>query len=226
MWKKLFPVFLFVCIPLAGCAVKTEVSYQRPQFYPVEESMVYDAGLEKVWDTAVKSIGGSFFALDQVQKASRTMTLSFTAATPADFVDCGVLTYTNTGGMGDDETVTIDGAAHEARYIYADGASQPREVVRTTTLEGKADLVFSAEGKGKTRVTVKTRYTVGVVNKGYMPVVDGYSEGVMPFATNSSVVFSGGQTGLMHGGGLTQCVSTSALERKVLEDIRAALGAL
>lgn len=226
MWKKPLPALLLACVVLSGCAAKTEVSYQQPQQYPFENSMVYDAGLEKVWSAAVTSIEGSSFTLDQLRKDARTMTLSFVTDAPADYVDCGILTYTTTGGLGDGETFTVAGAAPVAKYLYSDGTTPPREVVRTTTLAGKIDIAFSAEGKGKTRAVVATRYTVGVANTGYVPVTYGYSEGTMPSATNSSVVFSGGQTGRMHGGGMTQCVTRSVLEKKILEDIRAALGTL
>ena len=223
MWKNLFPALLLACLVLPGCAAKTEVSYQRPQSYPFENSMVYDAGLEEVWNAAVASVAGRFFVLDAIQKDSRTMTLSFMAETPEEYVDCGVLTYTTAGGIGEGETVTVAGAASVAKYMYGDGESPPREVVRTTTLTGKVTVAFSAEGKGKTRAVVTARYTVNVANTGDMPVTYGYSEGVMPFTTASSVIFSGGQTGRMHGGGLTQCVSRSVVEKNILEGIQTAL---
>ena len=219
----LLPVLFVVCAALSGCSAKTEVTYQQPQGYPLENSAVYDAALEKVWDAAVASLGGDFFTLERAQRDSRTITLSFAAETPSDYVDCGVLTYMKTGGPGPDETVTVAGAAPVVKYLYADGTTDPREVVRTTSLSGTLDVVFSAEGKGKTRATVKTRYTLSVVNRGDVPVTYGFSEGHMPVAANTSVVFSSGQTGRMHGGGLTQCVATSALEQKVLAEIQALL---
>ena len=226
MGKKLLFALLLASVVLAGCSAKTEVSYQRPAQYPLDNSMVYDAGLETVWDAAVTAFGKSVFVLDTVQKDSRTISLSFATEAPAEYVDCGILTYTNTGGMGADETVTIEGAAATAKYMYGDGASQPREVERRTSLEGKMDIAFSAEGKGKTRATVTARYTVNVVNTGLVPVAYGFSEGTMPSSANTSVVFNSGQTGRMHGGGLTQCAATSVLEKKILEEIRAALGSL
>ncbi|SBV96575.1 exported hypothetical protein [uncultured delta proteobacterium] len=225
MRKTLFPALLLACLVLPGCSAKTDVSYQQPQRYPFENTMVYDAGLEKVWSAAVASVQGSFFVLDQLQKDARTMTLSFMTENPADYVDCGVLTYTTAGGMGGGETVTVAGAAPVAKYMYGDGDSPPREVVRTATLAGKVTVVFSAEGKGKTRAVVTVRYTVAIANTGDMPVTYGYSEGVMPFKTSSAVIFSGGQTGRMHGGGLTQCVSRSVVEKNILEGIQTALGA-
>lgn len=218
MRKNLFSALLLACLVLPGCAAKTEVSYQRPQSHPFENSMVYDAGLEEVWNAAVASVAGRFFVLDAIQKDSRTMTLSFMAEAPEEYVDCGVLTYTTA-----DETVTVAGAAPVAKYMYGDGESPPREVVRTTTLTGKVTVAFFAEGKGKTRAVVTARYTVNVANTGDMPVTYGYSEGVMPFTTASTVIFSGGQTGRMHGGGLTQCVSRSVVEKNILEGIQTAL---
>ena len=210
---------LAVCAVLMGCASKTEFSSTQATAYPSENTMVYNSNVNKVWDAAIKSIGEKFFVLDNIQKDSKIITLSFGADNPDNYIDCGRVTV-DTKGMSNSGTYSYAGAQAMATYYVADpGMPHPQPVTRTARLEGKANIVFAEEGKDKTRVTVNARYVLAVKFEGQRLVVGAWTSYLMPTSNSRAASFNTGQEGTLEGTPL-RCVTRYTLEKTILEGIK------
>jgi len=87
-------VFVFCAISatiLTGCATKgistaDRTNPQTPKF--VAEKFV-NKSPANVWDKLVKNMATSFFVINNIDKESRIINLSFSSDKPQDCIDCG-----------------------------------------------------------------------------------------------------------------------------------------
>ena len=217
--RKLMLVFMTVVMyaVLVGCTSKTDFSYAPVQAYESANTMVYNSNINKVWDAAIKSIGEKFFVLDNIQKDSKIITLSYSVSDPAAYIDCGQVTA-ETKGASNSGTYTYQGAQAEAVYYIGDpNIPHPQPVRRTARLEGKVNIIFVEEGKDKTKVTVNTRYVMSVKFESRRWVPAGY---FMPVSESRNVTFNTGQEGVGEGGSNLRCVTKYTLEKSILEGIK------
>lgn len=91
MKKLIAGLVVGVVMGLCGCASKIDTQLTPPQEYQIENSKVFHQPYDKVWRATVESIGESFFVLENIEKHSGIMSLSFFAKEPADFIDCGTV---------------------------------------------------------------------------------------------------------------------------------------
>ena len=199
-----------------GCASKTDISYTPPQTNVEKNTRIFNGNIEKVWDATIKAVGESFFVIDNIERDSKIITLSFSVQNPNDFIDCGIINITNSSGMSGRGTTSIQGAQATATYLATDGTPHPKPTLRTTTLSGKSNIILSREGSNSTNVKVVTRYALLVNHEGskWIPVgFGGYSQ---PMQSSQSVAFNTGEIGTGSKGQL-QCTSRYTLEDTLLD---------
>ena len=80
---------VLIAATLAGCA--TKVDYRPPSLASVpSNSKVVDKPIDEVWTKAVPAIGKQFFVINNLDKSSGLMNLSYSGS-PEQYVDCGHL---------------------------------------------------------------------------------------------------------------------------------------
>lgn len=200
---------------LFGCMAQTNLMSTQPEQWNKENSMVYNAGINKVWDASIKTISEKFFVLDNISKESRIITLSFASDTPAEYVDCGQVTVTNSGGASGGSTYTFPGAQAYTEYKAASGGPHILPVMRRAKLNGKVNIVFSEEGENSTRIIVNTRYIVDVTKNAQEMT----PYGPRNYTARASTIFNSGQDGTSEDGEMT-CAAKFTLEKKILDDIK------
>ena len=196
---------------VASCAGKLD--YIRPSTEPrVENTKVIEKPRNAVWNAAVPALGKQFFVINNLDKSSGFINLSYTG-NPETFVDCGrVVSYVkNARG---ERTYDFAGAKAEQTYEVMNDAGLFM-IQRKMSLEGRMNLVFEELGPSRTRVTANTRY---VVSRSIQ--AQGGSGGLQ--SLNDSVSFNSGAGASFpatRDGRATECVSTGKLERDVLSVI-------
>jgi hypothetical protein len=201
-----------MCISATTCALMTETRYDGPAVRVPDNSTVFPNSFETVWASAIASLTEKSFVLDTLSKDSRIITFSFSSLDPGEYLDCGQLTYINTGGIDGNGAKSIPGTAPMAELLVSTGMPRPAPARRTARLEGKANIIFSEEETRKTRVTVLARYVMSVRTETVAP-------GKVPYQKQGSVTLTTGQEGMHDGDEMTKCVSRYVLERTILDDI-------
>jgi hypothetical protein len=218
-------VAVLLTLVVAGCAGKLD--YFRPTADPhVETSKIIEKPRGVVWNSAVPGLSKKFFVINNLDKLSGFINLSY-SGDPEAYVDCGrVVSYVK-NGRGE-RTYDFPGAKAEQTYEIMNLARRktslevPPEVdplpggglffiQRKMSLEGRINLVFEEIDPNRTRVSVNTRYVVS-----RFLLIQGSSGSQ---SRNDSISFnsgSGASFPATRDGRATECVSTGNLERDIL----------
>lgn len=209
-----FAVIFLALVVLTGCAGKIEYARPSTSLGPAHNSKTIDRPREAVWNSSVPELGKQFFVINNLDKSSGLINISY-SGDPERYVDCGrVRSY-------------VKNARGERTYDFpASKASQQYEVMndrglffvnRKLSLEGRVNLVFEEVGPNQTRVTANTRYVVTRQLSVTTPSV------AIPQSSTDSISFNGGASGAFSTNGAgpnTECVSTGDLEREILSVIK------
>jgi hypothetical protein len=110
-----------------------------PSSRPFQNSAIVDKPFDEVWDALVRMAAQTFFAIDNFEKSSGLMTLSFGAQDAERFIDCGQIVVS---GLN----------PYEGPW-----AAQMQDVA-DARLQGRMNLLVQRDGPLTTRVTANTRY--------------------------------------------------------------------
>ncbi|WAW08960.1 hypothetical protein NB640_06580 [Oxalobacter vibrioformis] len=190
--KKLMAVF--AVIVLSGCATTTE-SYEPPKEYPVESVRIFNASFDTVWKRLVKNLSKDFFVINNIEKSSHIINVSFSSDRPSDYVDCGTYTITTTG---------FDPFTYKAESssTYDDWGGT---AVQRTRLEGRVNIYVAPE-KNKTEVTVSVKYV--------LPIDISVTHRNKLFKETQTYSFSSKQK---YSGNDAICYSKGVIERSILD---------
>lgn len=198
---------------LAGCAGKQE--YIRPAApSAIENTKIIDKPRSQVWDAAVPQLGKKFFVINNLDKSSGLINLSY-SGDPEQYVDCGrVISYVkNAKG---ERTYDFPGARANMEYEMMVDSAHLIFLKRRMDLDGRVNLIFEDVDGSKTRVTANTRY---VVKRDFnVSDVHGNSRSLsdnVAFNSNGNATFP--QTKVIEG---AECRPTGALEREILQSIQ------
>ncbi|WP_175682668.1 hypothetical protein [Burkholderia cenocepacia] len=197
---------------LAGCA-SSNLSYTAPGAHPTETTKTIAKSRDAVWAAAVPALGKDFFVINNMDKASGLINVSY-SGDPHDFVDCGHVTgfFENARGR---QNYSFDGSIKDTAYTQYKNPLLIN-VRRQMNLDGRVNIIFESVSANETRVTVNARY---VVQRHLAArASNGASDGV-----NDNVAFSSGGRGAFGdiGGSVhTECVPTGKLERDILSLIQ------
>lgn len=125
---------------LFGCATATYTLPPSPTASADEYQRTYGAPFDQVWTALVDHASSTFFGIDNFEKSSGLLTLSFGAQNPDRFINCGRVRFTTPSG---------DVEMPYAKYLYENLGA---------ILTGKMNLVVRSVSESSTIVRVNTRY--------------------------------------------------------------------
>lgn len=223
---------MIVCMStmvLTGCATQgvNSFNYTAPTFTQIKNEAVVQKPYSQVWDKLVKEISKSFYVINNIDKESRIINISFGTNTPADFVDCGYSHRTYTQG---EKVDTFDYEVAGASQFKIAGNQKPHPswasyaiVRREPSLEGRANIYIAPDDKDNTNTmtTINARYIWTIKTKGEMfnehASGNTVSAGRIPEET-STISFntnSKGEKDDGHGPKIV-CISKGKLESEIL----------
>jgi hypothetical protein len=137
-----------------GCGVQQVVpsSAQRPK--AGSNSVLIRQPFEEAWSRAIPQIGKSFFVINNIDKSSGILNVSYTGD-PETYVDCGTI-HSELGVQRADFPV----AKTSQQWIGPGGGIYAASYTQHVTLDGRMNIVFERVSSDSTRVTVNARYVV------------------------------------------------------------------
>ena len=223
---------LVITLALCGCATQgvSSRSYTPPSQSPVKNEKVVGRPQAAVWDELVKELSKSFYVINNIERESRIINVSFNSNSPNDYVDCGRSRRTYTQG---DKTETYDYAVAERATFKVAGNAQPNPSMisyaianRVTSLEGRANIYVAPESgnSDKTVVSVNTRYilTVRVQAESFVQHFNGniLARTPMPSEPNSLIFNTNKESTTNLGADTIVCAGRGKLENEILNMIR------
>lgn len=197
---------------LGGCkAGQVTIVAPEPR-QAVTASVTVPRKTDDVWKETVARLSQNFFVINNIDRASGLINVSF-SGDPEQFVDCGKVTSYVKNARGE-RTYDFPGArAHEVYEVMTGGDLVT--VDRTIALEGRANLVLQDQGPSSTLVSVNVRYVLSrtirardVVGKA-MNATESIN-----FGSNDRAAFAGNNDGQA-----TTCQSNGVLERRLLGSV-------
>jgi hypothetical protein len=190
---------------LTGCAT-SKVNYTPPTgAEKIQNSRVINAPFDAVWDRLVKELSSDFFVINNIDKNSRLINISFSSQRPSDFVDCGHSSRSFNNGVAEQNYEYA--TAESANFSVANPSGAVFNVRRTTKLEGRSNIYVAPEGGG-TNVAVNTKYIVSV--RTVATALDGRPGGT----ENNTFDFSTKQGSTTTG---VTCHALGIIENKILD---------
>lgn len=219
---------MLTAIVMSGCATQGIGigQYTDAQTSKVKNEMIISRPQSQVWDVLVKQLPKSSHVINNIDKVSRTIKVSFSSKSPAEYIDCGRSHRTYTRG---DRTYVYDyDTAGSVQYKVAP-SRQPdpssvyyANINREAFLEGRSSISVMPDGKNQnsTVVTVNTRYiwTIRVKGVAIQEQANGsiISRQSLPEET-TTISFNTNQTGqhTNNDGSVITCVSKGKLEAEI-----------
>lgn len=199
---------------VAGCAGKLD--YVRPIIKPgtANNSKTIEKSRDAVWNSSVPELGKQFFVINNLDKSSGLINVSYNGD-PEKYIDCGRVTSYVKNARGE-RTYDFPGAKAQQQYEVMDNGWL-FYINRRLSLEGRVNLVFEELSPTQTRVTANTRYVVQRQLTG-TSAADG-----IPRSFSDSISFNSGSSSAFapnKHGQATECVATGVLEREILSAIK------
>lgn len=157
-------VLLLTLLASACAPVGTATAHVTPpEPHTVDNEAVVPGSSDVVWDRIVQRLSRGFYVINNIDKASRLINVSFSSTTPQAYIDCGTTSR------------TFDRGAVHLKYEYP--VAQPSDFVtggksgnalvtynvsRRTDLEGRANLYVAPRDSGATTVTANVRYVLTI----------------------------------------------------------------
>lgn len=171
---KCSSVLIAICLLISGCATQGVNTYEHkdPQPIKVKNEIIINKPYGQVWDMLVRDLSKSFYVINNIDKESRIINLSFVSNVPADYVDCGSTHRTYKQG---DKLEVFDYVSAETSRYKAATDIQPNKnfsyyyiIDRNTKLEGRSNIYIapSDNDKNGTIITVNTRYVLDILARG------------------------------------------------------------
>lgn len=205
--RYLAPVLILPLV-LAGCETSKPISmsYLGPVRQKIQSSATVKEPFDVVWNRLIEKLAGDFFVMNNADKASRIINLSFKANPAIRFVDCGTTKRIFVDKNGN-EAVTTYETASNARYSVNQG-SKVYTNDRKTALSGRADIVVKAEGD-QTTVSVTAKYT-------FTTTYEVFNEKGKPIGIKKSTAPARFTTASSYFGDVITCRSNGSVEKRIL----------
>lgn len=201
--KKPISCLALLCV-ISGCATST-ARYTAPQENRIVNTKTSSKPFDILWKSLVKSLSSDFFVINNIDKESNIINVSFSSSRPSDYVDCGssVRTFKNARGT---QTYAYN-SADSTTFTFTNDFGDVFHANRVNKLEGRVNIYVGQEGK-ETNVSVNAKYVLsGSTN--FVNVM-GAPAGVR----NHSFDFSTKQP---YADQDLTCRSTGSIEKKILD---------
>lgn len=126
-----------------GCASVQNSTYSPPISNKYANEVVIEDTYDNTWKKLISAASQTFFAIDNFEKDSGLMTLSFSNSDIHNTIDCG----------------TFNGTKYTVHYLSPPGNN-------TIKLNGKMNLQVQELEQNKTRIRVFARYIVDMRTRG------------------------------------------------------------
>lgn len=155
--RKLITLMVFGAL-LSGCATSS-VDYRAPSSQGVSNTKEIDIPFDKAWDSLVRQLSSDFFVINNIDKNSRLINLSFSTQKPSEFVDCGVTNRVFENGRG--KRNYSYAAADSSEFNVTNDKSMAFSMSRRTKLEGRVNIYLAPAGSG-TSIAVNSKYALQI----------------------------------------------------------------
>ena len=205
---------VFLCVItfiLTGCAT-SGIDYTPPGEHKVTNSLAVKNPFNKVWKTLLHSLSGEFFIINNIEKDSGIINVSFSTDSPENYVDCGETTRTFSNARG--KRVYEYKTAGSSQYtVFMDPYLV--DVSRNTALSGRANILVTEKGRSMTNVIVNAKYVLDIKTKGYL------QSGKFIGGDTNSVTFTSKKPSkeILDKNGII-CRSNGLLEQQILDFVR------
>ena len=211
---RVVPIFAIAgALILTGCAGKLD--YVRPAKHAsVSNIKTINKPRDVVWNSAVPELGKRFFVINNLDKSSGLINISY-SGDPESYIDCGRVTSYVKNARGE-RTYDFPGAKAQQTYEVMNGAGL-FFIDRRMDLEGRVNLIFEDIGGNSTRVTANTRYVVT------RKITARSAANNIPQTLDNSISFNSGGSASFPAtadGRATECVPTGKLEQDILSAIK------
>src|SRR5699024_5728367 len=123
-----------------------------------------------VWDQLVERLATGFFVINNIDKASRLINLSFSTDTPDTYVDCGHSHrhFSFRKQSKDYNYVTAGDSQYKAAGKWGAYKNLPvvYKVKRNTSLDGRINVYVAPVNDKQTKVSVNVKYIMGFAVSG------------------------------------------------------------
>ena len=142
---------LIIIILLSSCAVeKKKLTENVGKYFPpniddsnFKNSIVTEKNFDETWTSLIDFVSDSFFKIENLEKDSGLLTLSFGSNDAANFIDCGDFEY------------TLFFTGEEFKGSYIDYAKSGLLAV----LEAKMNINIRKIDNESTKISINTNYT-------------------------------------------------------------------
>ena len=143
-------MLIIVMFTVIGCI---SGSYEPPTYKSSKEKYqtVINVPYDKVWSQLIQYTAQTFFAIDNYEKASGLITLSFGVSTPEKFITGGHWEYRD---LRPAKQIDFSGDYVKFASMYNRGE-----------LSGRMNIVVTEMNKGKTKIRVNARYIFNTMVK-------------------------------------------------------------
>lgn len=159
---------------LCSCATpgRFERSHNHPSSYYVVNEKHVSTSADEVWDVLVRELSKSFFIINNIDKASRIINVSFYTENAEKYADCGHTHIETDITIPPPNTIhkTYDYKTCEDSYFVVGGSFKNNfgaefptitKVDRKTSLDGRMNIYIAPDETG-TLITVNCRFTFNV----------------------------------------------------------------
>jgi len=167
--RGLLALCVLVCVPpfIQGCATAATgtLDYRPPEQSVITNEATVDKRFEAVWSDLVRQLAKGYFVVNNIEKESRLINVSFSTTNPEDYIDCGV--SNRVFSQGSTIVNTSYNVAGDSSYKYGGGIDSTganaiiHYVDRTTSLEGRINI-YVAPDETMTDVSVNVRYILTI----------------------------------------------------------------
>lgn len=203
-------IVLLLTVLIYGCGATSNISYVSPnQNSPIEKSVTIDRDFDDTWNKMVENLSSDFLIINNLEKDSGLINVSFSSNSPSTYVTCGSSQreFKNLRG----EQRYIYDPAESTRYTMTNGPAA-FNVVRNSSLNGRANIYLSENDK-KTTIRVNAQFSVDVD-------INYYELATGRFANKFSTAFTPSTSKAFTTDDGVTCLSTGELEGVILSYTR------
>jgi hypothetical protein len=176
----------------------------------------------------VANISASFFVINNIDKESRIINLSFSADDPEDYIDCGITERTSElNGEVKHFSYQVAGDSHyqmAANWGAYQNLGALADVQRDLSLEGRINIYAAPKGPEATRIAVNARYILTGKTSGRVVGYNAFGQVAQTSAIpeqSTSISFNTSTSGSANWGTPAEplevkCISNGTLEKRLL----------
>ncbi len=227
--KSLLPLLVLVCV--SACATPgISGSRSLPAVVPrVFNELEVEAAADEVWAKLVDGISSGFYIINNLERESGLINVSFASAEPELYIDCGqtIRTYQRGADTATYQYKVAESSAYRLAWAL-DGFPVTWWVNRKTSLDGRANVFVAERGQGQTFVRVNARFILSISVTGTYETENRLGKvidrGPIDPSSVSIIVNTGQPTEVNFGDerspNLVTCVSTGTFEAGILRVLR------